>query len=274
MNNRIGVITRMTETVDNLKEVVDYGLDTCQLVTWEPELWTQAQAERVRQSIQETAIYVTGLWTGWSGPKVWNFQEGPDTLGIVPEEFRSTRVEELKRGATFAAQCGLPCTMTHLGFIPENPTDPRFAEVVSAVREIAQHAKDLGLEFWFETGQETPVTMLRLIHEVGTGNLGLNMDPANLILYGKANPIDALDVFGQYVKNIHVKDGMYPTDPQELGDEVKVGLGRVRFPDYLKALRDIGFAGELIIEREISGEQQRKDIRDTVEYLRTQLAAL
>ena len=104
--------------------------------------------------------------------------------------------------------------------------------------------------------------------QVGTGNLGVNLDPANLILYGKGNPIDALDVFGGHVRNVHAKDGMYPTDPMKLGREVKVGEGRVRFPEFVKRLGEVGFTGEFIIEREISGEQQKRDIADTVEYLK------
>ena len=109
--------------------------------------------------------------------------------------------------------------------------------------------------------------MLRLIESVGTGNLGVNLDPANLILYGRANPIDALDVFGKHVKGIHAKDGVYPTEPMHLGHEVKVGLGKVRFPEFVKRLSEIGYRGAYIIEREISGEQQRKDIASTIKYL-------
>jgi sugar phosphate isomerase/epimerase len=124
------------------------------------------------------------------------------------------------------------------------------------------------MEFWFETGQETPVTLLRLIRAVGTGNLGVNLDPANLVLYGKANPVDSLDVLGPYVRNLHAKDGFYPTDPMELGREVKVGEGAVNWPRLVTRLGEIGFSGEFIIEREISGEQQRRDIADTVGCLR------
>jgi sugar phosphate isomerase/epimerase len=166
----------------------------------------------------------------------------------------------------------VPAVITHLGFIPENPSDPEFPQVVEAVRDVALHLRSLGLEFWFETGQETPVTMLRLIQAVGTPNLGINLDPANLILYGKANPVDALDVFGAHVRNIHAKDAFYPTDPMKLGREVKVGTGRVRFPDFVRRLNEIGFTGEFIIEREISGEEQKKDIRETVAYLESLLA--
>jgi sugar phosphate isomerase/epimerase len=115
--------------------------------------------------------------------------------------------------------------------------------------------------------------MLRLMQAVGTGNLGVNLDPANLILYGKAAPVDALDVFGAHVRGVHAKDGLYPTDPMKLGKEVKVGEGRVRYPEFVRRLREIGFRGEFIIEREISGDQQVRDIRDTVEYLDGLLAA-
>ena len=141
-----------------------------------------------------------------------------------------------------------------------------------AVRQIARRLKELGLEFWFETGQETPVTLLRLIQAVGTDNLGINLDPANLIMYGRGNPIDALDVFGDYVRNVHAKDGLCPTDPMKLGREVKVGEGRVRFPEFIKRLSEIGFKGEYIIEREIKGEQQSRDILATIDYLKKLLA--
>ena len=111
------------------------------------------------------------------------------------------------------------------------------------------------------------MTMLRLIERVETGNLGINLDPANLILYGKGNPIDALDVFQRYVRGIHAKDGLYPTDPMKLGTEVKVGTGRVRFPEFVRRLEGKGFDGAYIIEREISGAEQRADIAETATYL-------
>ena len=144
--------------------------------------------------------------------------------------------------------------------------------MVGAVKDVADYLADLGMEFWFETGQETPVTMLRLIQEVGTGNLGINLDPANLILYGKANPVDALDVFGAYVRSVHAKDGLYPTTPYQLGEEVKIGSGKVNFPLFLSRLAELNYQGPFIIEREISGSQQILDIRESIAYLSDLLA--
>ena len=127
--------------------------------------------------------------------------------------------------------------------------------------QIAEHVKENGQYFLFETGQETPVTLRRAIEDIGTGNLGINLDPANLIIYGKANPIDALDVFGEYVRDIHAKDGCYPTNGHELGEEKPLGDGKVNFPMFIKRLKEIGYDGPLTIEREISGDKQIEDIK-------------
>jgi L-ribulose-5-phosphate 3-epimerase len=272
--DRIGVITRLAQDGPSFDKLRAFGLRVCQLVSWDPAAWTPALARQVRGEARSAGVRMTSFWSGWEGPRVWDLLAGPDTLGIVPEEHRAVRVANLKRGGEFARELGVRAVITHLGFIPENPSDPRFAGVVEAVRDVALHLRSLGLEFWFETGQETPVTMLRLIGEVGTGNLGVNLDPANLILYGKGNPIDALDLLGPYVGNVHAKDALYPTDPMRLGREVKVGEGRVRYPEFLRRLREVGFTGELVIEREISGAEQDRDIRATVEYLERQLAEL
>lgn len=268
MSERIGVIVGLKPNEPLFDGLVELGLKVCQLASWEPQNWTDIIAKQVRDEAKKKKIRITSLWAGWAGPAKWNLIEGPATLGLVPKEFREMRKETMKAAGDFAVKLGVPAVITHLGFIPEPPLDPEFKATVEAVREIALYYKKLGLEFWFETGQETPVTMLRMIQHVGTDNLGINLDPANLILYGKGNPIDALDVFGKYVRNIHAKDAFYPTNPMELGEEVKVGTGRVRFPDFVKRLDQIGFKGEFIIEREISGEQQKKDIAETVKYLK------
>jgi sugar phosphate isomerase/epimerase len=272
----IGVMNSLRNDVEGnlFQHVAGFGLNVCQLVNWNPDLWTRELAQRVVRDSKASGVRVCALWTGVPGPAKWNMVEGHTTLGLVPPEYRAMRVEALKKGADFAKQIGVPAIITHCGFIPEEPTHPYYEGTIAAIRDIAAYCKKLRLGFWFETGQETPVTLLRAIEDIGTGNLGINLDPANLILYGKGNPIDALDVFGKYVRNIHAKDGLYPTTGRELGHEVAVGKGCVRFPEFLKKLHKIGFRGELIIEREISGAQQTKDIRKTVNDLKCWKARL
>jgi L-ribulose-5-phosphate 3-epimerase len=264
----IGVINRLKNGGKCFDHVRKFGLGVCQLCCWEKELATQEVAETVKKESAASGVRLCAVWAGWSGPQAWNFTEGPLRLGIVPEEYRAFRIAELKKWADFAVMVGAPAIITHCGFIPENMTDPAYAGVVDAIKDIAGYCQERGLGFWFETGQETPVVILRTIEEVGTSNLGINLDPANLILYGKGNPIDALDVFGKYVRNIHVKDGMCPTDGKNLGREVQVGQGRVRFPEFVKKLKAVDFSGEFIIEREIEeGDEQANDIRETISNL-------
>jgi sugar phosphate isomerase/epimerase len=131
---------------------------------------------------------------------------------------------------------------------------------VAAIRHLARFYKDSGLQLNMETGQETPIALLRVIHDVGEDNLGLNFDPANLLMYGKANPLDALDMVGAYVNGVHVKDGEYPTDGMRLGEEKPLGRGRVNIPAFIHKLIEIKYDGPLTIEREISGDEQKTDV--------------
>ena len=110
--------------------------------------------------------------------------------------------------------------------------------------------------------------MLRTLQAVGCDNVGINFDTANLLLYGKANSLDAIEVFGKYVRETHIKDGFYPTDGMSLGEQCAVGEGRGNIPEVVKRLREIGYDGTFTIEREISGEQQIKDIIAARDLLR------
>ena len=99
-------------------------------------------------------------------------------------------------------------------------------------------------------------------------NLGVGLDTANLILYGKANPVDAVDILGTHVRSIHAKDGNWPTDPSELGEEVLIGKGLVDFKTVFTKLHRLGYTGAVTIERETSGPQQIEDVRQEKLYLR------
>ena len=268
MNVGVVVVLRRADEVDAaFKTVYDFGFKHCQLICWNKELFTRENADAVLAAVEKYDLKISTFWCGWTGPTAWNFTEGPQTLGLVPECYRFQRMQELCLGSDFAKMINVDKVATHVGFMPENPSTEHYRSVVAAIRVVAQHCKNNGQYFLFETGQETPTTLLRTIEDVGTGNLGINLDPANLILYGKGNPIDALDTFGQYVMDVHAKDGFYPTNGNFLGKEAKVGEGKVNFPAFIARLKEIGYTGTLTIEREISGEQQAIDIKDTKEYL-------
>lgn len=263
----IGVITHLANEGDCFAKMREYELKLCQLMCWDASMATPEIADSTLRHAKSAGVKISAFWGGLPAPQEWNFKEGPTTLGIVPLQYREERVSILKRWADFAERVGAKALVTHCGFIPENMTDPEYDGVVATIREIAEYCEGRGLDFWLETGQETPVVLLRTIERVGMSNVGINLDPANLIMYGKANPIDALDVFGAHVREVHIKDGLYPVNGDELGQEVPVGQGKTNFPVFLSRLREIGYRGNLIIEREIWGDQQTRDIQAAIRQL-------
>jgi len=215
-----------------------------------------------RYGIEATSLIVTG-----PGPEVYTFRDGPHTIGLVPPKTRADRVQALRKASDFAKTAGIPAVQRHVGFLPEEPDDPLFNGCVDALWHVADYCKHNGQTFRCETGQETPITLLRVIRAAGFDNIGVNFDTANLILYGKANPVDALDTLGPLVMGVHAKDGLYPTDPDKLGEETPIGKGKVDFPRFLARLKEVGYSGPITIEREISGPQQTADILAAKRYL-------
>ena len=264
---RVGVLIELFRDTDidaRFAELRSMGMESCQLVCWDREIMDQENADKVNAAAEHHKVDITAFWCGWEGPRVWDLYDGQLTLGLVPEAFRFERVKMLQEGIRFAAMIHVKDVATHVGYMPENPYDPNYAGVLVCLKELVKQCKENGQNFLFETGQETPVTLKRAIQdiekELGKGNVGINLDPANLVMYGKANPVDALEVFGEYVMGIHGKDGKYPTDGHMLGDEVPLGQGKVNYPAFVAKLKEIGYAGDITIEREISGEEQKKDI--------------
>lgn len=265
---KLGVMVHLSKNVNiDFEKVHDMGFSTCQLCCWEESMFTKEYAEMVNKAASDNNIEISAFWCGWQGPKVWDFYSGPNTLGLVPEGYRFARMETLIKGSDFAKSIGVVDVVTHVGYIPENPNDKDYKGVLEAVKYVAEHCKNNNQYFLFETGQETPITLKRLIEDIGFDNLAINLDPANLLLYGKANPVDSLDIFGEYVRGVHAKDGEYPTNGKYLGEEKPLGEGRVNFEDLIAKLKKLGYKGALTIEREISGEQQIKDIQRGKKFL-------
>ena len=260
-------LATMDGVEEKLAQLHKYGFRSCQFVSWNPKIWTDENARILKELLAQDEIEVSAFWCGWEGPSDWNFYEGQLTLGLVPVEYRYARVKNLCDGADFAHKLGISDVVTHMGFIPENPYDPNFPGFCRAVRIVAEHLKKNNQYLLFETGQETPVTMLRCFEAVGCDNLAVNLDTANLILYGKANPVDALEVFGKYVRNLHAKDGCWPVNGHDLGMETAIGQGKVDFPGVFRKLHALGFDSWVTIEREIDGDQQIADILSARDYL-------
>jgi L-ribulose-5-phosphate 3-epimerase len=262
------VITPYGSPEEHFKAVHDLGLPTCFLSldkyigNFTPALAAQYRDLLAKYQLTASAVEVVG-----PGQLEWNFTQGPSTIGLVPPKTRAARIDALRQVSDFAKQVGILQVQTHCGFIPEDPADPLYPGAVEAIRTVAKHCQGNGQAFLMETGQETPITMLRAIRDVAMPNLGVGLDTANLVLYGKANPVDAVDIIGPYVRNVHAKDGRWPTDPNKLGEEVLIGTGVVDFRAVFTKLRRLGYTGVLSIERETSGAQQIADVRQEKIYL-------
>jgi L-ribulose-5-phosphate 3-epimerase len=234
--------------------------------------FSAAGARQMSVLLEKYGVTATSAEVVGPGRLVWNFLDGPATIGMVPPATRSARIDALKQTSDFAKRMGIPRIQTHCGFLPENPRNPLYDQAVAAIRDVAIHCAGNGQDFLMETGQETPTTMSRAILDVNQPNLGVGLDTANLILYGKANPVDAVDMIGQHVRSVHAKDGMWPTDPMRLGKEVLIGTGRVDFLQVFSKLQKLGYQGTITIERETSGPQQMEDVKHEKAYLERVLA--
>jgi len=260
----LGVMTSVREDpLAAFRKVQELGFPTCQLgnppdqYVYGPEAgeWTA----RLRSAIAETGVIVTSVFIMFKG-HVWDLVDGPRTIGLVPEETRGERVVHACRMSNWAREVGINAVTSHIGFIPEDPDDPRYRPFVEMMRAFCRYCGENGQTFAFETGQETAATLRRVIKDIGLENVGVNLDPANLILYGKDRPLDVVDLIGPYVFNTHCKDGVWPEPGGKLGREVPLGEGEVRIRELIPALYRQGYRGPLTIEREIIGERQIQDI--------------
>ena len=253
---------------EKIAVVKQLGIPTCflSLDSWLGK-YTPALAKRMQDALDKNQIVATTAEVVNPQPLKWNFTEGPSTIGIVPRAYRQARMDALKQTSDFAKRLGVGQIQTHCGFIPEDPHDPLYEETVLAIRQLAEHCAGNGQMFLMETGQETPVTVLRVIKDVDRPSLGVGLDTANLILYGKANPVDAIKILGPHIHAMHAKDGKWPTNPMELGQEVLIGKGEVDFTKVLSSLHALGYKGAVTIERETSGPQQIEDVREEKVYL-------
>ena len=251
-----------------IKRVHDMGFSNCFLsLDGYINRFTPDAAKQIGDLLAKYSLVATTVEVVGPEPLEWNFLKGPSTIGLVPPGTRAARIDALKQVSDFAKLLGVTQVQTHCGFIPEDPADPLYPQTVEAIRTVTQHCHGNGQYFLMETGQETPTTMSRTIRDVNMPNLGVGLDTANLILYGKANPVDAVDIIGTHVRSVHAKDGKWPTDPSKLGEEVLIGHGLVDFKAVFTKLHKLGYTGTITIERETSGPQQIEDVKNEKTYL-------
>lgn len=256
----IGVFTSVDAGLGVKLEVAhELGVPTIQLHAPAKQTRTQENADAFLAKIGELGIQLTAVFGGFEGESYADIPTVSKTVGLVPPETRAARTQEMKEIADFAKMLKCDVVALHLGFVPHDTSDPLYAEVLEVTRDVCDHCKANGQNLHLETGQETAEALLQFISDVDRDNLFINFDPANMILYGTGEPIDALKKVGKYVRSIHCKDGTWADKPgEEWGAEVPLGDGAVGMENYLRTLDELGYAGPLTIEREIAQEPERQ----------------
>lgn len=256
-NNELGLVAKLesdpTALISGIREL---GFGVAHISVYDPSYATDEVRDFLIAELKKHDVRVDAVWAGWPGKVVWDFIEGPTTTGLVPPDLREERAAIVKQTAGFAKALGADIVMTHPGFLPEDPNEPKYRDVIPVFRDIAAHCASLGQQFCFETGQTTPITMLRTIVDIGMDNVGINFDPANLLHYGKGNPVDAVDTLAPWIRGVHIKDARYPTNGNKLGEEMPLGTGQVDFPAFLNKIDKLGYSGPLCIETEIGKEER------------------
>ncbi|NLW50943.1 MAG: sugar phosphate isomerase/epimerase [Candidatus Brocadiaceae bacterium] len=251
-----------------IEKVVGLGIRTVQIHAPGPDGCTPERAEQIAGRFAESGVDVTVVYCGFAGESYASIPVVRETVGLVPPATRQARLAETLRIADFTSWMGVPAIGIHVGFVSEDWRSDEFADVVDVLRTVCGHCADLGLRVHLETGQETADTLLQLLETVDRENLAVNFDPANMILYGSGEPLEALRKVGAFVRSCHAKDGTWSDQPGvEWGREVPLGQGDVNIEQFVATLNEIGYDGPLTIEREISGEKQIEDIRVGIEYL-------
>lgn len=280
---KIGIMTESFRLPieESLKKAQAMGVDGVQLNAASQELpvdtITPERVRDIRKMVEDHGLVVSAVCGDFGGH------------GFARAEDHPARIERSKRVVDLALELGCNIVTTHIGVVPADTKVPRFAVIREACNQLASYAHNSGAYFAIETGPETAVVLKALLDSLDTKGVGVNMDPANLVMVTGDDPAKAVHTLKDYIVHTHAKDGVMvqKSDPEtvynffaeggigdlRLGDyfsEVPLGQGHVDFDAYTKALTDIGYSGFLTVEREV-GATPEDDIRLAVDFLRKYL---
>lgn len=250
--------------------IAELGLPTIQLHAPHPSKRDAATAQQLKRQLEDMNVVCTAVFGGFEGESYADIPTVARTIGLVPQASRQSRLAEMRDIADFTKELGCDTVALHLGFIPEDTSDPQYNQVVAVTAELCDHCAANDQYLHLETGQESADGLMNFIAAVGSERLKINFDPANMILYGTGEPIEALRKLAPHVRSVHCKDGTWSDQPGETwGREVPLGQGDVNIRAYLQTLHEIGYTGPLTIEREIpeDPERQKMEIGGAVELL-------
>ena len=244
---RVSKIPRVQLALDPLRE--------------SPTLWKD-----IESLFRNDGIAIVSGMFGCVGEDYSTLETIRATGGIAPDITWSQNLANIHACAVIAERLDLPLVTFHAGFMPHEPTNPHFSKLLERIQKVAEIFAAKNINVALETGQEMAASLASVLEKLDRPNLGVNFDPANMILYDQGDPIEAVQTLGPWIRQIHIKDAKRTTTPGIWGQEVAVGTGDVDWPGFFSALREIQFAGNFVIERE-AGTQRLIDVcraRDVV----------
>lgn len=256
-----------TGSADLIAQVKQLGLTHVQIALW-PLLSLDEPTRRGEvKALLNAGITLTGGMIGFAGEDYSTIAAIRRTGGIVPDATWAARRQLLRDAVEVARQLPISAITTHVGFVPPK-SDARFPAIVERVREAATILASANLRLLMETGQESAAELAEFLEALDSPAVGINFDPANMILYGAGDPIAAVATLGKWIGHVHVKDAIASSEPgKEWGSEVAFGSGQVGPSAFLRALKAVGYNGALAIERE-AGANRIADITAAITAIR------
>jgi sugar phosphate isomerase/epimerase len=259
---------------ETVRELKSWGV-RCGQMGIPGDMPLEGAAARWKQVLADENFAVVTVFAAYIGESYADIPTVQKTVGFVPPSTRDERERRTLAVGDFAAELGVTSIATHIGFVPEDQSSEDYMAVREMVRRVCDHAAGHGQTFALETGQEAAPVLLEFLLSAKRTNLGINFDPANMILYGTGDPIAALDTLAPHVLTVHCKDGDWPPPAVRgaLGEEQPLGQGSVGMERFIAKLREIGYKGPLTIEREASDPVRRqRDIAMGADLLRRLVA--
>ena len=244
------------------------GVSAAQLALGDPNHATWDEGDGFVDAARAASFDITATTIGFPGEDYTSPETIKRTGGFGDPARREEYLEIFRRAVDQTVDLGVEILTTHAGFIPD-PGDSGREPFLDCLGEAVDYAAEKGITVAMETGQETAELLRRSIDEMAAPNLKVNFDPANMILYNKGDPIEALEILGPDLVHVHVKDANYPNKEGAWGQEVPLGAGAVGMVRYLERLRQLDYTGPLVIEREVGSQADRiQDVTEGVKLLK------
>ena len=260
---------RVTNVGELRRLMADLGVTVAQIACGDPNHANWDEGDAFPAAARASGLTFSGAMLGFPGEDYTTPATIRATGGFGDPDTRPERLDTLRWGLERTVALGLADLTLHAGFLPD-PSDPARTPFLDTLARAGRLAQDVGVTLAFETGQESADLLRRTLDDLASPNIKINFDPANMLLYDMGDPIRAVEVLGPDIRSVHVKDALRPTVHGQWGREVPLGQGEVDIPAFLAALRRVGYAGPLVVERGGDDTDEcRRDFAAGLSYLRS-----